>query len=150
MKLTTGRIHDAVKAIVDISNRQAAMPMLAKYRFKLLHDRLESTFNRIEEQRIVLVQQFGEEKFADAEKTKSLGWGLFPSDPKFSDYLSAWNIMREKEYDLAVTPIPVTMLGNDQKGGIEISEFKMLGELVVDNLAPLEEANHDTSDTQAS
>jgi hypothetical protein len=141
MKLTTGRIHDAIKAIVDISNRQAAIPMLAKYRFKVLHDRLDPVFQTIEVERVKLVQQFGEEKFSDVEKTKSLGWGLFPSDPKFQEYLTAWNAMREQEFTVPVTPIPLAMLGNDPKGGIEISEFKMLGELIVDNMAQEEAAD---------
>jgi len=136
MKLTGGRIFDAMKAIVQISERQIAIPMLAKYRFKVLHDQLEPTFTNIEVARTAIVQTYGEEKFRDPEKTQSIGWGLFPNDEKFPLYLSQWNALRAQEFDLNVKPIPLAMIGNDPKGGIEIGEFSMLGELIFDNTEP--------------
>lgn len=136
MKLHAGRIFDAMQAIVKISERNGAMPMLAKYRFTVLHNQLTEAFTQIEAKRSELVQTYGEEKFRDPEKTQSLGWGLFPNDEKFPLYLAAWNTIRAEEFDLKVKPIPLAMLGNDQKGGIEISEFSMLGELILDNTEP--------------
>jgi hypothetical protein len=134
MKMTVLQLYDAVNALVSISNQPRMIPTMAKYKLARMHDALEPTYNIYEKQRIELVRQHGSEQFADPEKTKSLGFGVQPGTPGFDAYVKEWTAVCQQEVDINVKPITLQMLGDDPKG-VELSEFKQLGDLVVDTTA---------------
>jgi hypothetical protein len=134
MQLTVAQLYEAVNALVTIGNTPRMIPGMAKYKLARMHDALEPTHDAYEAKRIALVQKHGSEQFSDPEKTKSLGWGLAPNTPGFEAYVTEWKAVTKEVVEINVTPITLTMLGNDPKG-LEVVEYKQLGGLVVDNLS---------------
>lgn len=132
MKLTGAQVYDATMALTDIANTNRVVPSMANFKLARMHDALEPAFKQIEAERIAAVQAHGSEKFADPEKTQSMGWGVAKSDAGYQAYIDAWADIQAKEFDVKITPITTTMLGNDPKG-LTLMEFKMLGQLAVDN-----------------
>lgn len=134
MKMTVEQLCDAVNALVVISNTPRMIPAIAKYKLARMHDALDPVFQTYEAKRIELVRTHGSEQFADPEKTRSLGWGVHPGTPEFDAYVAAWKAIAKEEVEINVKPIALHMLGNDPKG-IEMVEFKQLGNLVIDTEA---------------
>ena len=130
MKMTVAQLYEAMNALTTISNTPRMIPAMAKYQLARMHDALEPTYEAYETKRIALVQTHGSEQFSDPEKTKSLGWGIAPNTPGFEAYVAEWKEVVKETIEINVKPITLTMLGNDPKG-IEFSEFKQLGDLVV-------------------
>lgn len=131
MRMNAGQIHDAASAIGDISERPRVIPQIAKFKLARMHQALRKDFVAIELERAALVQTHGEMKYKDEAKTQSIGWGLFENDEGFKGYIKDWNVIRERMYDVNITPITLQMLGNDPKG-LEVDEFARLGPLVID------------------
>lgn len=132
MELTAGRIHDAVNAIVNIGQRPSvAIPQLAKKKLQMIHRELLPSFELVKAKMNALIQQYGEEQFADAEKTKSLGtWTVKPEHKDV--FNKEWDAVRAEVINVPlVKPLQFEMLGNELRG-IEITELDMLGELVTD------------------
>lgn len=132
MKMTIAQLYEAMNALTTISKTPRMIPTIAKFKLARMHDALEPTYEAYETKRIALVQTHGSEQFADPEKTKSLGWGLAPNTPGFEAYVKEWTAVTQEVVEITVNPITLQMLGNDPKG-IEVAEFKQLGDLVVNN-----------------
>ena len=133
MQMTVAQLYDAMNALTTISNTPRMIPTIAKYALARMHDALEPTYEAYETKRIALVQTHGSEQFADPEKTKLLGWGIAPNTPGFEAYVKEWKVVTQEVLEINVKPITLHMLGNDPKG-IEVAEFKQLGDLVVNNI----------------
>lgn len=132
MKLTVAQIYDAVNALIAICNTPRVIPAMAKYKLARMHDALEPTWDAYEKKRQALVMKYGEEKFQDPEtKLKSFGWGVDPKSENGKAYAAEWGAMLEESHEINVTPITMTMLGDDPKG-IEFVEFKQLAGLIVE------------------
>ena len=134
MKLTAGRIYDAMNTMVNIANRgNVAIPQIAKYRLAKIHDRLVPHHEAIQKKLQELVQIHGEEQFEDEAKTKPTGqWGIRPNSPQQQAFNAEWDKVRAEEIDVPlVTPIPYEMLGNEMRG-LEMKEFALLGELITE------------------
>lgn len=134
MKLSAGRIHDAVQALNGImqSPNSRKVPQIAKYRLARMHAILEKEATLIEAERSKLVMELGEEVFLDPEKTKSGGWRVDQANvPKFTEYVKRWTEIRAQELEVTIEPITLTTLG-DSAEGLEVDEFKALGELIAE------------------
>lgn len=134
MKLTAGRIYDAMNTLVAVANRgNLALPQLAKYRLSKMHDRMLPHHESIQKKLQELVQLHGEEQFEDAEKTKSTGqWGIRPNSDQQKAFNAEWDTVRAEEIDIPLlTPIPYEMLGNEMRG-LEMKDFALLGELITE------------------
>lgn len=131
MKLTAGQLHDAMIALAQIITRPRQIPQLAKYRIAKLHSSLEPDFAKIEDARVALVHEHGQEIFADEAKTISQGWQVQPGTEGFKKYIDGWNAIRGQEFEVNVLPITLESLGNETSG-IEAGEFKMLEKFIVE------------------
>jgi hypothetical protein len=132
MKLTAGQVYDMTIGLVKIMEGHRAIPQIAKFRLARMHDALEPEAKRIEAARMALVQTHGSEQFEDEAHTISQGWGIQPNSPASMAYHAAWEALRAEVLDVTVQPITLVALGDDPNG-LETSEFKMLGPLIVDN-----------------
>ena len=133
MKLTGEQIVNAMNALVNIGLRPSCLiPGMAKFALAEQHDRLQPVYTELMKKQQELVQTYGEEIFADEEKTKPTGqWGI-KDDAKKADYEKAWGMISAQEFDLPLlTPIPLQMFGNETRG-LEMKDFVLLGSLVED------------------
>lgn len=131
MILTGEQIVNAMNALVTIGTRQTCLiPGMAKFLLAKQHDLLLPTYKELMKKQQELIQQYGEELFSDAERTKPTGeWGI-KDHAKKAEYDKAWEEIAKVEYDLpCMAPIPLDMLGNDQRG-LEMRDFVLLGPLV--------------------
>lgn len=131
MILTGEQIVNAMNALVAIGTRPACLiPGMAKFALAKQHDRLLPIYTDLMKKQQELVQMYGEELFADPEKTKPTGqWGI-KDDAKKKEYEQAWNAVTQVEFDLPLlTPISLEMIGNDPRG-LEMKDFVLLGPLV--------------------
>jgi len=133
LETTKEQIHDAVRALNEILNsqRQRSIPQTGKYRLAKLHRVLEPLSLEIEKTRNALVLQFGEETFADVQKTMSTGWNVKEGGPNMAPYLEAWNAVRAEAVEVPVTPIPLGALG-DATNGLEVIEFRLLADFITE------------------
>lgn len=134
MKFTGRQLYDAVVTLAGIINRPRNLPQTAKYRISRLHSSLEPEYKLLEAERVKLVEELGEQTFADEAKTQPMGWTIpdtIPPSAKMVEYRMRWNTILNEEIDVNVQPITLTTLG-DAPGGIEADEFIRLGELVTE------------------
>lgn len=133
MKMTVEQLYEATNALVAIANKPRKICAMAKYKLARMHDALEPFFEAYEKERIALIQQYGQETFADPETKKiSTGWTVPMGTENWTKYSAIWDETRKKEIEINVKPITLTMLGDDV-AGIEMAEFKQLGDLVLDD-----------------
>ena len=131
MILTGEQIVNAMNALVAIGTRPACLiPGMAKFALAKQHERLLPTYTELMKKQQELVQMYGEELFADPEKTKPTGqWGI-KDETKKKEYEQAWNAVTQVEFDLPLlTPVSLVMIGNDPRG-LEMKDFVLLGPLV--------------------
>lgn len=131
MQLTAGEIWDATEVLAGIIRRPRQLPQLAKYKIAKMHNLLSPIYDKIEEERIALVEKYGHETFHDEAKTKSKGWEVEEGSEAMKLYRPAWDAVRSRVLQVAITPLTMQLLG-DSEHGIEAGEFKFLGPLVVD------------------
>lgn len=131
MQTTKGQVHDAMVALANIIRQPRMIPQIAKFKIAKMHSILEPQCTVIEAARAALIQQYGQEVFADDLKTISNGWQVEPGTPAWDAYLSGWDAIRAESLTVAVSPLMVQMLGNDPKG-VEAAECKLLGDFLID------------------
>ena len=133
MKMSVDQIYEATNALVAIANKPRKICAMAKYKLARMHDVLEPFHEALEKERIALIQQHGCEQFADPEtKLVPTGWTVPPGTENWKLYDAKWTEVRQRTFEVTITPISLTMLGNDV-AGLEMSEFKQLSNLVVDD-----------------
>lgn len=131
MKLTGEQIMNAMSALVNIGMRPSCLiPGMAKFALAKMHDRMEPIYNDLVKKQQELIQLYGEELFADPEKTKPTGqWGI-KDEAKKAEYDEKWGAIVKVEFDIPLlTPISLQMLGNETRG-LEMKDFVLLGPLV--------------------
>jgi hypothetical protein len=134
MKMTGRELYDRTVTLAGIINRPRNLPQTAKYRIARLHAALEPEYKLLEVERVKLVEELGEQMYADEAKTQPTGWTIpetTPPSAQMVEYKMRWNTILNEELDVNVQPLTLTMLGNET-GGIEADEFIRLGELVTE------------------
>lgn len=135
MKITLGLAHDAERALIDILDveRQLLVPQIAKYRLAKMQRQLEPHYAKAEMILSGLVQKYGQEEFEDELKTVSKGWRMTPTSPNLAPYVKEWNEARAELVEVpGLAPITVTALGTEVRAGLSAMEFRLLGDLIVD------------------
>lgn len=139
MKLTGEQIMNAMSALINIGLRPSCLiPGMAKFALAKQHDRLQPIYNDLMKKQQELVQLYGEELFADPEKTKPTGqWGI-KDEAKKAEYDQKWGEIAKVEFDIPLlTPISLQMLGNETRG-LEMKDFVLLGPLVEEGVVQKE------------
>jgi hypothetical protein len=135
MKLTADRIVNAMAALVQIGRKGSiAIPGTAKFKLAKIHDRIMPHYKEIMKKQQELIQTYGEEKFSDPEKTKSTGQWTIPDEnsENAKKFEAEWQAVLKEEFDIPLlTPVTLHMTGNETRG-LELQDFVLLGELVVD------------------
>lgn len=132
METNNGKVHDAYRAIKDVLEgvKERTIPQLGKYRLAKLHRMLEPHYTAVENLRAALIQELGEERFFDDEKTQSKGWGIDETGPGMKAYVERWNDLRAFSVSLpGVSPIPLGALG-DHENGLKLVELRLLDEFI--------------------
>jgi hypothetical protein len=132
METTAGAIHDAYRGVKEILEgvKERTIPQLGKYRLAKLHRILEKQYTAIEDKRAALIQTLGEERFFDAEKTQSRGWGIDEQGPNMVKYVEEWSKVREEVVTIDTNPIPLAALGDNADNGLKLVELRLLDQFI--------------------
>jgi len=131
MKMTGKALFDSVITLASIINRPRNLPQTAKYRIARLHAALEPEYKLLEAERVKMVEELGEQVYADEEKTQPTGWKIPDDSPRLAEYRMRWNTLLSEEIEVNAQPLTLASLG-DAPDGIEADEFVRLGELITE------------------
>lgn len=131
MKVTTGAVHDAMNALVNIGSRQGVrIPQMASFKLKQLHDKLMKQAQEIDKIHRELIIKYGEERFLDPPaNTKPSGQFAIVDPEKMKAYEEEWGKFREEEMDVNASPISIVLFGNGDHG-LDMKELVLLGPFV--------------------
>lgn len=131
MKVTTGAVHDAMNALVNIGTRQGVrIPQMASFKLKQLHDKLLKRGQEIDTIHREMILKYGEERFLDSPaNTKPSGQFAIVDPEKMKAYEEEWGKFREEEVEVDVKPISIMLFGNGDHG-LDMKELVLLGPFV--------------------
>ena len=124
MKMTVQQVFNAHRALTSIIDAGRPLPQKGAYRLARMHAKLKVEFDPIAAKYDALLIEHA----APVPDTVPQRYSFTP------EFNTAWSEIADDEIDVAVEPIPLSILdlGDSVAGAIKASELIALGELVTE------------------
>lgn len=129
MKIQVAKLFDAFVTLVAVINEKRPLPQVAQYRLARMYEALRPEVAKLEEQRIALVREFGEDEIGD-DGNATGDKKVTEHSPRWSEFVAAWEPITREEIEVVVEPVALSALGSE--GHILATELLALGSLVKD------------------